>query len=375
MMKTQLQLSRSVACMLLVGSLFFSCKKKTEDPQPEEEKKVVAPPVPIPVFKGSIANMVNDTVRIGMFKNLMEYAYSANFKGVFIDSINLKNQYIHNGNPFYNQNLNNRDDISIKQALNPAKEGQLLAYFKRISEASKSKVDGSVGNAGVILYAGNTKNGKLLDQNGMAIDELIEKHVMGAFQTYQLCSVLLVEAKVASSDSVSNLKNWDMAFAQLGIPLDYGNKDYYFSIPLWGKYLKINDGKLGGNISKILNAFVAGRQAVIEKNKTATMAHAQIIKDEIERAAAGMVITGLNAGVYYNQLGYSAEKNSALSSGLGFLYLLQNIPTKKISDAKLNEFIGKLEGNNWTLDMNVVKSIIAEFSSIYGLNSSVFNSI
>ena len=363
----------SAAYVAIVAlTLFVSCSKK-KDPQPEVvEPTPVEKPIPIPVFMGNTNNMVNDTSRVSMARKLMDYILSSNTKGVKIDTANLNNRYLNKNNIFFDPTLNAKTNIDIAQAVNPVYKDSIPSYFNRIANASKSTQDASNGVAGV-LKDGPNIYGKLLDEKGFAIDELIEKALMGYYQVYQLHNYLS-EASVNSMDSAANLKNWDMAFAQLGIPLDYGNKDYYYSIKLWGKYLKINDQRLGGNISKILNAFVSGRQAVIDKNKTNVTSNANIIRGELERATAGMVLTSLNNVKYYNNSANFSlqDKNRWLTQAFGFLHVLQNFPNKKISDTQLNGFMNRLNQNNWTFAMTEVDALLSEFSGIYGFNTSVY---
>ena len=214
--------------------------------------------------------------------------------------------------------------------------------------------------------------GKLFDARGFAIDELIEKGLMGSVQLYQMCAVLLTDANLTTSDKSLNSKNWDLAYAQLGIPLDYGNKDYYYSIPLWGKYLKVNDQKLG-SVSKILYAFVEGRKGIMDADNIKVMSNATIIKEEMEKVSAGMVLTSLYNAKYYSGKGAVAEKNRALTEALGFLQIISNYPNKKISDTQLQGLINKLNVNNWTILNDTIDSILSEFKGVYpNINTTTY---
>ncbi|MBC7390538.1 MAG: DUF4856 domain-containing protein [Opitutaceae bacterium] len=364
------------AYLILASCLFLgTCKKKEKDPEPAVVVEPKAPPVPIPVFQGNFSNMINDTVRISMEKNLVNSAYGGNSKvGYIVDKTNLENMFYNLNDVWSNPNLRNKPSIKISEGVNPtsaAFKDSLVSYFTRISNASKSTTTASDGQAGVLKYQ-SSAYGKLFDARGFAVDELIEKGLMGSVQLYQMCAVLLTDAKLTTSDKTLNSTNWDYAYAQLGIPLDYGNKDYYYSIPLWGKYLKVNDQKLG-SVSKILYAFVEGRKGIMDGDNSKVMANATIIKNEMENVTAGMVLTSLYNARYYNDKSALAERNRALTEVLGFLHILQNHPTKKISDTQLQGLINKLNINNWTISMSTVDAIVSEFKSVYpNINTSTY---
>ena len=361
-----------ILLLVMASGILFSCKKnKTEDPAPVVENKPT--PAPIAVYKGNTSNMADDTTRIAMFRLLMESVSGGATKGFVVDSVRLRKQFYNTDSPFYIQSLNDKTGISISQDVSPAQITNLKTYFKLIGDASLSKVAASNGVAGFLFNNDTAKYGKLFDAKGFAPHHLIEKNLMGSFQLYQIWN-LLADAKITSTDSIANLKSCDMAFAHLGVPDNYGNggANSYYTIKRWGFYLKVNNDKLGGPIAKIMNAYANGRTAIVQKNKTSTLANAKIIKDALEKSTASLVVSSLNAAKYYDTQKNSCERNAALTEALGFLYVLTNIPEKTITPTKLNEYITKLSVNNWTLPIADASALNSEFCGIYGLNIAVF---
>lgn len=353
----------------LIVCLLLSCAKKvSEEVQPQlpiTSKSTSDGGATQVVYKANPNYIMEDTALVLMFKAIAEQNESGNVKGI-IDSTQLRRMFSNLDNPFYRQDLNKLSNVKLVNNVNPLYVNEILPLFKRISVASRSQTVASPGVAGVLSE-------RLLDEKGFALFELIEKNLMGSFQLYQICSVHLSPAQLSATDTAALLRNWDKAFAILGVTSDFANyRSTYPGLRFWGHYFEVNDLALGNNVNKIMNAFASGRSAIREGNKTIMNENAKIIQTELERTAAGMVVSYLKKaklGTTHLDMGL---RNGSLTEALGFLYILRNHPTKKINDTQLNTCISKLNVNCWNVAIVDVDAIVATVSGIYGFDSTRF---
>lgn len=342
----------------LAASLAFSCKKK-EDPQPVEEEKPV-------VTTADSLRYQEATFQFKMFTELINKTKEGNTVGKFVDSVTLKKMFNNTGAPFANGELNSSAHKLI-DAVAPELRPLLLSYFIQLSEASKSQRQGAKDTAGVVYNSGAT-TGKLYDPKGHAVYELIEKGLMGGFQTYQIAVVQLSDVNLNASSVDAKLKNWDMAFAYLGVPKTFTSTTTGYSF--WGSYLRTNDEILGGSISKIMSAFADGRKASESNDNTTAKAKAQIIREELDKNAAGMAMTYLFRARKYSINLDAGRKNGTLSEGKGFLSAIKFNPARKLQDADFNEIVALLGTNNWDTPVEDIQKALDKLGLAYGFDSN-----
>ena len=356
-------------------SVTLSCKpKKQDDPAPVVVVVPIGNPTPPAViYSGNKQNMLDADLRLAMFESLIEYTQTGNTKGVFVDSVKLKNMFYNISNPFDTAYLN-VSGLNIADAVDPAYKTEIEKLFGKLSVASKSQVESSDGFAGV-KQASTTSSFKLYDTKGIAIYELIEKQLMGSLQLYQICSVLLAENNLKNQTKEIRLQTWDKAFAYLGLTPDFLNyKITKPGLPFWGEYFGLNDDRLGTNVSKIMNSFISGRSSIEANNEARVLENAQTIRIELSRTAAGMALTYLRRtrlNIINSDL---TRRNSAFSEGIGFLKGLRSHPEKKINSAILDGIILDLGTSSW--EMSDTTKIVKAYNSLansYYLDAKNFN--
>lgn len=362
-MRGKLNKLKLIGGAALVTALVFSCKKK-EDPQPET---VVEQPVVQPaVYTADSLNYKEASQRMAMFIELNNKTKLGNTVGTFVDSSVLRNMFYNTGSPFANAALNT-SNLKLSEAVDPNIHSLLLSYFQQLSEASKAAKQGAKDTAGVVYNSGAT-SGKLYDAKGYAIYELIEKNMMGGFQVYNIGTVHLSDANLNATDNVERLKNWDMAFGYLGVPRNFTATTTGYSF--WGSYLKTNDALLGGSINKIMTAFVSGRKAIESNDNASVKANSQMIKQELDKAAAGMAMTYLFRARKYSINLDPGRKNGTLSEGRGFVNAIKFNPARKISDADLNTILTSLGSSNWDTQVADIQKALDILGLAYGFDSN-----
>lgn len=250
------------------------------------------------------------------------------------------------------------------------------AYFEGLMDAMAA--DSEIGNTRVIATEGKAGlltrgNGNtiLVDKNGHEYTQLIEKGLMGATFYYQIAEVYLTDAKIGpgvENDEVEEGENytamehhWDEAFGYYGVPVDFpANTE---GIRFWGNYSNGRDALLGTNAA-IMDAFIAGRTAIVNKNYELRDANRDIVYEELERVVAGTALHYMNSALAANNTG---DYMHVLSEAYVFTQCLKYSSRRKISLEQINTILDTHIGENfWNTTASGLNEAKDLLSSLYG---------
>ncbi len=212
----------------------------------------------------------------------------------------------------------------------------------------------SEGQAGIITSLDGTKS-YFVDANGFEYAQAIEKGLMGACFYYQATSVYFGNEKMSQDNTTvtegrgTEMEHaWDEAFGYLGVEKDFPSND---EVRFWGKYINSRDGLLGVS-QRMMDNFLAGRTAIINKDLTLRDQKISSIRKDWELVAATTAIHYINNAIAnYND---PAIRFHALTEAAAFVYALQ-----------FNE--GR------TIDVNYVNARLIEIGGGDFLNQNYYN--
>ncbi|MET7253205.1 DUF4856 domain-containing protein [Dyadobacter jiangsuensis] len=318
------------------------------------------------------ADLKSGTDRYRMFQALNYYIGSAVRDSATLDAAVMKNLFANSGNPFKDiksgavivngadlnasgVQLRNVTASSKASAEAEANRTALEGYFGEMAESSKAvKVKAAKGVAGKL---GNY----LVTSKGIEMAQIIQKGLIGALQLDYISNVLLDKGLEADNKTLVSGKkytalehNWDEAFGLLTpnpILLEGatdGVKGAKATEQFLGSYLwEYNKD----DYAKVHTAFLKGRVAIVNNDKTELKTQATFIRTALEKAVAkaangylGKWKTGTD----------DAARAHAIGEGLGFIYSLRycaiNGADSNYSDGILLGLIGPASPNGfWDL--------------------------
>ncbi|WP_353720788.1 DUF4856 domain-containing protein [Dyadobacter sp. 676] len=318
------------------------------------------------------ADLKSGTDRYRMFQALNYYLGSAVRDSATLDASVMKNMFANSGNPFkdikagavqVNGNDLNASGVQLRNvtassrslAEADANRAALEGYFNEMAEASKSvKTKASKGVAGKL---GNY----LVTSNGIEMAQIIQKGLIGALQLDYISNVLLDKGLDADNTTLVSGKkytalehNWDEAFGLLtpnpillegATGAEKGPKatEQFLASYLW-EYNR-------DNYAKIHTAFLKGRVAIVNNDKTELKTQATLIRTEMEKAIASAALGYLGKWKTGKD---DAARAHAMGEGLGFIYSLRyctlNGADPNFSDGILLGLIGPASPNGfWDL--------------------------
>jgi hypothetical protein len=324
--------------------------------------------------------------RLSMLTELGTYAKSGNaLNASTLDATLMKNMFNNTYNPFTDSTLN-----SSGKKLADKTVSSEVAIFEQLMDslaatsAFTSNASPAPGVAGVMTNSNGSKS-YLVNGKGVELAQVIEKGLMGACFYYQATAVYLGEGKmnvdnetVTPGQGTAMEHHWDEAFGYLGVPLDFpGNQS---GLRFWGKYLNDRESKLGLNAT-LMNAFLAGRAAISNKNLAERDVKITTIQRNWELVVAGTAVSYLNSAIaaFNND---AAEKHHSLSEGYAFVYALKFGGNASISTAAVDAILTSLGGSNNLLELNFYntslsqiqnakEALIAAFSSLASVKDSL----
>ncbi|WP_370398449.1 DUF4856 domain-containing protein [Tenacibaculum dicentrarchi] len=253
-------------------------------------------------------------------------------------------------------------------------------FTETAKNSGKKEVLASKGVAGIMNRKADGSKKILVDANGFEYVQVFSKSLMGAMELDQIVNKYLSSDKL----NVENEKNkegknytemehhWDEAFGYSALSnnaLAIKDKaalkagDYAANYRFWGGYIYSADASDAGKGVKdrLMNAFLKGRQAIVDKNYPARDEQATIIKKELSLVCAIRAAHYLDAGIAnVNSTDDPQAQAGAfheLSEGLGFVYSLQftNNGSDKpyFSKTEVDEMITKLKAKGGLYQDNI----------------------
>lgn len=339
--------------VLLLGAtalIATSCKKKgcmdplAQNYSPEAEKEgkkttctyEISTPTTYTFTRNenSTVSFGGQTTRMEMLSEMVTYMKTANTAGNLVDATTLIKMYANDGYTWTDAlglgMTGSTKQLKSKTAYGSAGgsadvgvQNTFENYMTSLATISAATTAGSengmAGTAGVWANDG-TKGPYLMDADGKEYTQLIEKGLMCAVFMSQVTvnylggidtddNTELVEGK----DYTKMEHHWDEAYGYFTDAIDYPTSG---TNRFWGKYA---DGRetILGSATTIATAFRTGRAAIVSQNYTTRDAQVTIIRNELEKVAAGTAIHYLNSAK--SNISSNVTRNHSLSEAYAFL--------------------------------------------------------
>lgn len=320
--------------------------------------------------------------KLNMFKGLNTYINLNKTQLITADVS--RNLYANTGNPF-------TAELSTEFAtLNNAGFGLKNFTASSLSAANattvrqKIEADLAANTALSPFFAVTASNGVagklgtyMVDAKGIEVAQVIQKGLIGAFQLDYIGNVLLKDGLNADNSTLVSGKNytalehnWDEAYAALTLnPVIYAG--YTNSVnPKTESFLASYIWEFNkDNYSKIYQAFLKGRAAIVNNDRNELNKQALFIRTQFEFAIANSALEYLKKwGDFPADAGRRAH---ALAEGAGFIYSLRfctvNNADAKFSDDVLTALLGSSNGF-WDLTQAKINTASASIKAKFNIN-------
>lgn len=321
-----------------------------------------------------------------MFQALNYYSTSLISANEHIDAPVLKNMFSNIGNPFTDITTStitvvgdqlNSSTVQLRNVVassRPSTEAETIritleGYFDELEEAShfvtNTASPGVAGKLGTYL----------VDEKGIEIAQIIQKSLIGALQLDYISNVLLDDGLNAENHSLVGGENytqlehnWDEAYGMLTLNQIYleGATDASRNSVEFGAGAYIWEYNKA-NYSKIFPAFLKGRAAIVNNDKSELQTQATFIRTEFEKALAAAALGYLEK---WKTGATDAARAHAIGEGLGFIYSLR-FATIHGADAAFSDTIlsGLISSENgfWDLDVTKINTAADAIKSKFNL--------
>lgn len=242
--------------------------------------------------------------------------------------------------------------------------------------STEATFENNQGTAGFIM---NGSSKYLIDENGYEPIQMLDKGMMGAVFLDQICNVYLQSGKMdVDNENLEEGKNytemehhWDEAFGYFGAPVNY--LDDLSAGKYWAKYAtRLSSGATGGMYdapSTIFNAYIKGRQAIIDKDYSTRDAQIEIIYKELEMVTAATAINYINSSI--NDFSNDGGRIHWLSEAYAFIWNIKFGRTleTKVNNSKVDEWLALLGKDYWNISVETLEQLRDEISSAYGFDN------
>lgn len=385
--------SRKITAVLMGTAMVFvvGCSKEEDTPQPTTPTGSTGPSYTVPTTYTFTDGSLNSTVdfsgqqqRLEMLSEMVTYMKTANTVGNFVSATQLKDMYANNAYTWVDAPSLGMTGSS-KQLKNKTAEGDIgtQAMFENyidsidvISNLNYSNSTETYGQGGV--WTNGTKS-YLQSGVGYEYGQLIEKGLMCAVFMNQMTINYL--GTVGDDDNVTIIASktytemqhhWDEAYGYFTSSVDYPTTG---TDRFWGKYADGRESILG-SATKLSYAFRKGRAAIDNKDYTARDAQITVIRNEIEKVAAGTAIHYLN-GAKAN-ITNPTVKNHELSEAIAFIdglrYGYNSVNGVSITSAEIDTVLGYIgtDFNNVTIsNINMAIDMIASKTGLTSVKTTL----
>ncbi|MCB2410971.1 DUF4856 domain-containing protein [Hymenobacter lucidus] len=308
----------------------------------------------------STVDLTTSNQRLDMFSELNSYmalvAVAAPATPQTLDVIKLRGYYANTGNYFTGTGLN-ASGLTLRSstaASFPATNAETVRTYMDTKLTQLATASQSVNNVATPGNAGRLGR-YLVDGNGIEVNQVIAKSLIGALLLDQIDNVLLIDnalkannSKVVDGKTYSELEhNWDLAYgfltnnAIMTTDINLTPRERFLA-----SYLNEKNPTAS---PKVYMAFLQGRVAIVNNDAAAVKTQADIIRTELEKTIALAAVSYLSNWKAASALDVKAH---ALGEGLGFVYSLR-FCTKYGADAAFSDNIltGLTSGTNgaWSL--------------------------
>jgi hypothetical protein len=370
----------SLFTVLAIGSLiaFSSCKKDTKDPEPENPATPATPAYTIPTtYNFANADFSASTKRIAMLGELTTYIRSTHTSTVAtqptLDAQKLKDMYANVNAKFSDAGLNTSgiqlkdqtgNDLLFQSELEANFDDAAAASI--IAAANAMTSTASKGNKGKLITPARAI---LVDGNGFEYKEFAEKGIMGAVFYYQATKILNTIDSYDNTTLVNGAtaqeRAWDEAFGYFGVPVSFPTSTV--GLKNWGSYANSVDKAIQCNTT-MMNAFLKGRAAISNKDKTARDEAKKIVINTWEKVAAAKCINYM-WGAKKN-LSDVATLHHNLSEGYGFVRSFRYNSGRVINDADVVKLLGYFGTSLYDMDQADIDNTIKDLKAIFNIDDA-----
>ena len=297
----------------------------------------------------STVDLGTAAVHLDMFSELNTYmakvAVAAPSTPSTLDAVTLRNYYTNAGAPFSAPVLNS-SGLQLRNATAAsfsATNAEAVRTYIDNNLAALAVASQSVNNTATPGNAGRLGR-YLVDGKGIEVNQVIQKALIGALLLDQIDNVLLSDQALNANNSkaldgkpYTELEhNWDMAYGYLTTnPIMTTDINATPRERFLAGYVNEKNGSASPSVYM---AFLKGRAAIVNNDKTALKEQADLIRTELEKTIALSAVSYLAKWKSDPDL---AAKAHALGEGLGFIYSLR-FCTKYSADAAFSD--GLLNG-------------------------------
>ena len=341
------------AVLLALAFGFTSCDKNDVETAPALRTKIDASTLTptskyMESFKDaggqSTVDLTTSNQRLDMFSELNSYmalvAVAAPAMPTTLDVAKLRGYYANTGNYFTGTGLN-ASGLQLRTATAasfPATNAEVVRTYIDQKITQLATASQSVNNVATPGSAGRLGR-YLVDGNGIEVNQVIQKGLIGALLLDQINNVLLNDntlkannSKVVESKAYSELEhNWDLAYGYLTAnaimttDINLTPRERFLAAYLNEKNPTASPA--------IYMAFLKGRAAIVNNDAAGAKTQADFIRTELEKTIALSAVSYLGSWKSAATLDVKAH---ALGEGLGFIYSLR-FCTKYGADAAFSD--------------------------------------
>ena len=359
----------------------YSAEAKKDDgtcvyPEPSTTPdKLAIPSTYTFLRKGSSSVSFNgQTQRMNMASELIAYMKTANTPGTSISAQKMKDMFANANSPFSSSELNGTTkQLKDKAVSDNSKHAFDFDFYMdglaKLSDSTKTGVFAGKKDTAGVIQSGSKQY--LFDSKGMEYAQIIEKGIMSAVFLYQITFGYLGDEKMAVDnttleDGANYTKmehHWDEAFGYFSEAVDFPTSG---TDRFWGKYSNGRNAVLGCN-KTIMDAFLAGRTAIVNKDLVERDKQREIIKENLALIAAGTAIHYLKEAKA--NLSDDALRNHTLSEANAFVRGLQYASGYALSSAQTSQILSYMGGgNHYLVSATDLDNAIALISDKYKLD-------
>ncbi|MES2761443.1 MAG: DUF4856 domain-containing protein [Bacteroidota bacterium] len=376
--KTSLLLALPVSMLMLTTA----CKKK-DNAEPEEETPTTTgstgPTYNIPTsYNFTGVDFTTSTQRIAMLGEMTTYIRTAHTTTQTtqptLSAQKLKNMYVNAVSQFTTTGLNSSGiDLKAKTSNAYNLQTDFDVYFDDAEAASIFSAANPTVTTASSTVAGKVVVGTrayLLNANGYEFKEVVEKGIMGAVFYSEGTTILNNIASYDNTTLVAGItaqeKAWDEAFGYFGVPTTFPT--YTVGLKNWGSYCNSVSNALDApsvnsssslNVT-IMNAWLAGRAAISNKDNTRRDAAKTTVINAWEKVGAGRFITYMKLAK--TNIADAAQFAHLVSEGIGFIKAFKYNPAKTLTTAEiatLESYLGNSTYNVTTTNIDLAIDFLA----------------
>lgn len=229
-------------------------------------------------------------------------------------------------------------------------------------------------------------DGRHYTPQGIEIQQMVEKGLMGACFYYQATSVYLNELELdnnenpqSGNEATDMEHHFDEAFGYLGVPKDFLSNDqdevdgeYVNSSWFWGHYIRSRNPELQIK-EDIFNAFLKGRAAITQQRPTKRDEAVQTIKQKWELLVAANVAHYINSSISDIEDNAMGDKWHHWSEAKAFLMSLKYNVDKKISNSQWEEIDNLLKETPKQVSKSDLEQANNKLDEVYDFPTNITN--